>query len=213
MIFDLTKGFVPEAYSSSRDYKVFLRLLGIVCTVLKYNTDHLSDLYDADKCPSQLLPLLATMVGYEYDSSLSEKFNRAIIKAYPTLIKNKGSIRGLEMATALSLNTNMSENAPRSLDQVWVSMDDKDTGEIMIYYPSSITELNKQLIEVVRPAGTVINYVPADNREVLGDTLKLLDETRHETHTYLADDTTVIPADIWSEVEIAPVTKPEQESE
>ena len=105
MIFDLTKNYVPEVFSNSRDFQVFLRLLGMVSTVFEYKAEHLGDLYDADKCPTEFLPLLATMVGYKYDSSLSETFNRAIIKAFPILLRNKGNVTGIEKAVNLSLNT------------------------------------------------------------------------------------------------------------
>ena len=161
MIFDLTKAYVPESYIDSRDYRVFLRQLGTVLTVAKYNIDHFPDLYDADDCPEHLLPLLATMVGYKYRGSLSVDSNRKIIKYFPYLIRNRGSELGIKLAVALSINTDPSITKVYSMDSVIVESD-PDSGVITIYYPR-VDVVDWELIEVVRPVGMRIRLIQSDN--------------------------------------------------
>lgn len=159
MVFDLTKNYVPESYVSSRDYRVFLRMLGVLLTVFKDNIDSFVSLYSAEDCPDGMLPLLADMVGYKYDEGFSVENNRILIKYFPYLLRNRGSEYGIKLATALSLNTSVSAGYAYSVDNI-VVLYDRPTGLIRIFYP--YTELiNMDLIEVVRPVGTRIELVPS----------------------------------------------------
>lgn len=160
MIFDLTKNYVPQSYVNSRDYRVFLRLLGMITTVLKYNIDHFPDLYDADNCPDHLLPLLASMVGYKYKEEKSVSSNRKIIKYFPYLIRNRGSELGMRLAVALSVNTDPRADRSYPIDNIIIESDPK-SGLITIYYPR-VDIIDWDLIEVVRPVGTRVKLVKSD---------------------------------------------------
>ena len=189
MLFDLTKRFVPEVYSESRDYRVFLKLLGILISVLKDNIDSFPSLYSADTCPPDLLPYLADMVGYKYDEGISVDGNRIIIKYYPFMLRYRGSEEGIKLATALSLNTSDSASTSYSLDSIVIEFDYEE-GIIKIYYPH--TELiRKDLIEAVRPLGTRIQLIPShisNNVDELDVKAKAIVETeeykdsRHEVN-------------------------------
>ena len=163
MIFDLTKHYVPEVYSDSRDYRVFLHMAEILSTVIKYNADHFPDLYDPANCPDNLLPYLASMVGYEYDYGLSVDDNRIIIKYFPFLIRNRGSEIGLKLAMSLSLNIHTDINEYIILDDIQIEYD-YENGVITIYYPKN-AEIRKYLLEVVRPIGMTIKMIPVDQTE------------------------------------------------
>lgn len=159
MIFRMRQGYVPEAYYESRDYRVFLKLLSLVVSVAKNNIDSFPSLYSPDDCPEHMLPLLASMVGYEYDSSLLIDDNRTIIKYFPYLIRYRGSEEGIKLATALSLNTSGNGNNVYTLDNIVVEFD-YETGLIKIYYPQTDL-LSKKLLEVVRPVGSFIKLIPS----------------------------------------------------
>lgn len=160
MIFNLTKHYVPEVYSDSRDYRVFLHMVEILATVIKYNADHYPDLYDPADCPDNLLPYLAGMVGYEYDYGLPINDNRIIIKYFPYLIRNRGSEIGIKLAMALSLNINTDIDDYIRLDDLDVDYN-YEKGIITIYYPKG-AEIRKYLLEVVRPVGMTLELVPVD---------------------------------------------------
>ena len=159
---NLVKGYVPEVYSESRDYRVFLRLLSLLISVLKDKVDRVPTLYSSDECPKDLLYLLADMVGYSLDSSRTTQSNRMIISNYPVMLRNRGSRTGLKMAAALSLNSK-SSSPSYSLDNILIEYD-FDKGLIKIYYPSD-EELDFDLIEAVRPIGSRIQYIASTIRK------------------------------------------------
>lgn len=159
MIFRLNKGYAPESYYESRDYRVFLKLLGILVSVFKSNIDSFPNLYSPDDCPDNLLPLLANLVGYDYDAGVSVENNRLIVKYFPYLIRNRGSDQGIKLATVLSLSTSVETEGSYTLDSIIVEFD-YNTGLIKIYYPS-LSPIRKDLLEVVRPVGTFIKLTPS----------------------------------------------------
>ena len=181
MIFDLTKHFVPEVYSDSRDYRVFLRMVGVLSTVIKYNADHFPDLYTAENCPENLLPYLGHMVGYDYDHGIAIDENRIIIKYFPFLIRNRGSEIGIKLAMALSLNIHTDVEDLILLDDLDIQYD-YEKGIIYIYYPKD-AEIRKYLLEVVRPVGMTLELIPVDRVR----TSEELD-VRVKTHIYNRHD-------------------------
>lgn len=168
MIFNLRQGYVPESYYESRDYRVFLKLLGVLVSVFKGNIDSLPSLYSPEDCQDNLLQLLAGMVGYKYNSGLTIDDNRIIIKYFPYMIRYRGSEEGIKLAMALTLNTSDNASESYTLDNIVVEFD-FDTGMIKIYYPD-IDNIRKDLIEVVRPVGSFIKLIPSsisDNTDEL----------------------------------------------
>lgn len=168
MIFNLRQGYVPESYYESRDYRVFLKLLGVLVSVFKGNIDSLPSLYSPEDCQDNLLQLLAGMVGYRYNSGLTIDDNRIIIKYFPYMIRYRGSEEGIKLAMALTLNTSDNASESYTLDNIVVEFD-FDTGMIKIYYPD-IDNIRKDLIEVVRPVGSFIKLIPSsisDNTDEL----------------------------------------------
>lgn len=160
MIFDLTRDYVPDAYIDSRDYRTFLRQLGVLTSVFKYNIDHFPDLYSPEECPDHMLPLLATMVGYNYKDSRPIDGNRKIIKYFPYLIRNRGSETGLRMASILSINIDSGKDMSYSVSNIIIEVD-VDSGVINIYHPRD-SIIDMELIEVVRPVGMRLNFIPTD---------------------------------------------------
>lgn len=158
MIIDLTKGYVPESYSESRDYRVFLRLLSTLFSVFRDNIRTIPSLYSADECPKEMLHLLAEMVGYDYVESRSVESNRMIIKYFPYMLRYRGSRIGIKTAAALSLNS-MEEAPQYSLDSIIIDFD-YDKGVIKIYYPQT-DALSRDLIEAVRPVGCRLEMIPS----------------------------------------------------
>lgn len=157
MIFSMEQGYVPESYYESRDYRVFLKLFGAVASVFKSNIDSFPGLYDPDNCPDNLLPLLANLVGYDYNDGVTIEGNRTIIKYFPYLIRYRGSEEGIKLAVVLTANTTPGIDGEYTLDNIIVEFD-YETGLIKIYCPSK-EPLRKDLLEVVRPVGTFIEMI------------------------------------------------------
>lgn len=162
MVFDLRK-FVPEVYRDSRDYRTWLKLFGVVCTTIKYSVDTLPFLFNADQCPEDLLPLLADELGYKYDDSLPIVYNRLIMKYFTNMINNRGNEIGIKLAVTLSINTSRSVSTDGFAPIDTLAIDfDHDTGTLIVYYPNT-EEIRNNLIEYVRPVGTVIKLVPSSS--------------------------------------------------
>lgn len=155
-----TRSMVPKVYGDSRDYQVFLKLLEMVLYASKADAIEFPSIINPDKCPDDLLPLLADYVGYLYDSNESVNANRSIIKYYPYLIRTRGSLTGLKLASALSSRVAEQSNSdidPLSQFNVFT---DEDTGFIYVcvYDPAALTKVY-DLLEVVRPAGVGLQVV------------------------------------------------------
>lgn len=164
MIMD-SKQYIPEVYSRERDMRVFTTLIDLIMTASKYDIDTLYRIYDASQCPSQLLPELANTVNYIYDNANTEISNRKIIQLFMLMLRNKGSITGLKMATALCLTT--LDLSIKSLETEDVNVDyisalsdlevkiDYENATITIDYPNIYTQV-RYLLDYVRPVGMVI---------------------------------------------------------
>jgi hypothetical protein len=156
-----TKTMIPQVYSKERDMQVFNRLIDIISTYCKYQTDHLGDVYDANKCPQELLPFLAYTLNYKYNFEDTVTANRRVIGAFTVMEKNRGGQTGLLMAAALSLTSlDISKNnAEIDTDQDYMDAlknlhisYDYENARIIIDYPNVYT-LVRYLMDYVRPVG------------------------------------------------------------
>ena len=157
-----TRDMVPYAYSSSREYQVLLKLLDLVINASKSEVDNFVSLINPDKCPNHMLPLLASYVGYEYDYNESYDANRIIIKHYNNLIRNRGSSIGISLAVALAITATGQFDDINLVSLFRVDYDrNLNKINIYLYFPDYISKV-KDLIEVVRPAGTRYEIIPAE---------------------------------------------------
>ena len=154
-----SENFVPQVYKNSRDFKALLTLLDIVLNLSKYEIDNIKDLYDPMKCPVQLLPYLAEMVGYKYNNKDSVRENRIIIANFAKLIHYRGSETGIKLAAALSLNSAGKEEEIQDLSFLQVIYN-RENATIQIFYPREHTKV-RNLIDYVRPVGMSTSLIGA----------------------------------------------------
>ena len=69
---------IPEVYKESSDFRTFLKWFAESLTKIKYDTENLFDLYDAQRCKDSLLWMLADTIGFKYDNRLPTSFNRLL---------------------------------------------------------------------------------------------------------------------------------------
>lgn len=183
--------YVPRAYARSRDYQSILALLDLPMASIKHDTDSLINLINPRLCPVNLLPLLASYVGYEYDNNESVAVNRTIIEYFPYLIRNKGSEIGISLAAALSVNAIGDPDALDTLTLFHIEyVESKDengipTGQLYlyIYYPNYLTKI-RDMIEVVRPAGMPVILVPSIQIESI-ERIEIYDEWKSFGYEYV----------------------------
>lgn len=183
--------YVPDYYERSRDYQVFLKLLDLIINACKADIDFFTDLLSADACKARMLPLLANYVGYSYDYEEKVKTNRVIIKNYPTLLRNRGSITGIRMAVAISM-CQLEDVEDESIYQLFnVSYDTtydnhgREVNCIRIYlFQEAYLSKLYDLIEAVRPAGTDVEIIPSIPIQS-AETIVLTDEYRMLGYDYI----------------------------
>jgi len=157
-----SRNFVPNIYAKSRDFQAILKILDIIINNSKVDSDTFVSLLNPETCPSKLLPLLASYVGYEYDYMLSYDINRNIINHYRDLINYRGSELGIRLAALLAVNINNPDTTIPSTSLVDINFNEIN-GEIEIhfYYKDYLLKI-KDLLEVVRPAGIGYKILFAD---------------------------------------------------
>lgn len=94
---------VPEIYKESHDFRIFLKWFEHALSQLRYDTENIPDLYDPQRCKSNLLWMLADTIGFKYDDRLPTSFNRLVLLYFMSMIRNKGSKNGITLAAEVNL--------------------------------------------------------------------------------------------------------------
>lgn len=94
---------VPEIYTDSADFRFFLKWFEYALSQIKYDTENLFDLYDPQRCKSELLWMLGDTMGYKFDDRLPVAFNRLVLLYFMSMIHNKGSKNGVTLAAEVNL--------------------------------------------------------------------------------------------------------------
>lgn len=94
---------LPEVYKKSADFRFFLKWFTAALTKIQYDIENLSDLYDPERCPKDLLWALADTMGFKYDDRLPASFNRLVLLYFMSLIYNRGSSNGVTLAAEINL--------------------------------------------------------------------------------------------------------------
>jgi len=95
---------VPDVYPrKSRDFQLFCAIFDCLFGDLKYNIDSIIDITNTSQCNERLLPLLQTKLGFFTKEKISGEDLRLILRAFPTIVRNKGSKTGITQAVQVYL--------------------------------------------------------------------------------------------------------------
>lgn len=101
-----TQEHVPDVYPrKSRDFQLMCNIFDCVQGAVKYDIDSIRDVVDTDLCNQRVLNYLQTKLGFFTDVKMTSDTQRTILKAFPYLIKNKGSRKGIEQSIQVFLKT------------------------------------------------------------------------------------------------------------
>ena len=157
---------VPEIYKSSADFRFFLNWFALALTRVKYDTEHMIDLYDPQRCPENLLWMLGDTVGFKYDDRLPASYNRLVLLYFMSMIRNRGSRDGVTLAAEVNLAqfnildyasekdilNNRLEDTSIPVNAVYVNHNVEE-GYIDVVYFTSKSEPIDACMEYVRPLG------------------------------------------------------------
>lgn len=188
-----SKKMIPQVYGKERQIQVFTTLLDIILTCCKHDIDSLGEVYDAQNCPEQLLPLLSSTLNYKYNFNDTVTSNRDVIDIFSTMEKYRGSELGLKIATALSLtslNKSLQNNelVSGTIDYINAMQDleivyDYENAKIEITYPNVYT-LVRYLLDYVRPVGMYVELKPVVSISMKGDAMLLYAGMEDLSHEY-----------------------------
>lgn len=145
---------VPETYvNQSRDYQLLCRLYDVVMNGVKYNIDALGNITDNARIQSNLLSLLQTKVGF-FESEVTDDKLRYLLDAFPYIMKNKGSLKGIEQA----LNVYLKMNHINTPVQVFVNTQDCTINVIIKSNVVLDTKIIEDVVNYVIPTGYSVEY-------------------------------------------------------
>jgi hypothetical protein len=156
---------VPSEYKKSQDFRFFIKWFTYALSKIQYDTTNMVDLYDALRCPENLLWLLGDTIGYRYDDRLCSAYNRFVILYFMSMMKYKGSQLGVTLAAEMNLKQkdvnaygtendilyNRLEDVSIPNNSVYVESDTPN-GTISVVYFSDEIPIDA-CIEYVRPLG------------------------------------------------------------
>lgn len=134
-------------YNQSRDFQFIGRLYDLVLNYSKTNAANLYNLPIEKNMDEQLLNLLALTLGFKPTKNYNSKQLRAICSVLPTILKHKGSIQALVLATNALL---AAEGVKQPLDY---TMHPKQG--ITLYVAQELDDLSlfTDLLDYLLPAG------------------------------------------------------------
>ena len=152
---------MPDVYvNESRDFQVLCRLYDFLFNGIKFDIDSIININDAFRINERLLPLLAIKEGFFTDVQFDSKTLRYILKAFPYIIKYKGTKKGLELAVNTILKLEASSDVPQ------ITIDENKTITVItqIKQIEHRTAL-EELLKYVLPIGSDVVYI-FDKKEV-----------------------------------------------
>lgn len=98
------KDNVPDVYvRKSRDFQLMCNVFDCMNMAVKFDIDSIDNLTNTSLCNENTLPLLQNNLGFFSNLNLTGKDLRTILKSFPYLVKNKGTITGIKQAIQLFL--------------------------------------------------------------------------------------------------------------
>jgi hypothetical protein len=140
-------------YEQSRDFQFMGRLYDVVLNSIKTNATNLYNLPAEKNMDEQLLNLLALTLGFKPTKNYNSKQLLAICSVLPTILKYKGSIQAMVLATNALL---AAEGVKQPLDYTLIPKQG-----ITLYVAQELEDLNlfTDLLDYLLPAGLSCNII------------------------------------------------------
>ena len=149
--------YTPEIYyKESRDFQLLGRLYDLVLNALKTDADLIYNIPISDNSNDKLLDLMALTLGFKANNHYNTVQLRAICKVFPEILKNKGSIKSIQIACNALFNA---AGLSQSLDYDFTDRD-KHT-ELNLYIPQEFGDITiiTNLLTYILPAGLSCNII------------------------------------------------------
>ena len=166
-MFRLQNNTPPTYLEQSRDFQLFCRLYDCINNGVQFDISTITDILDPIKVNDRVVKLLATRVGFITDIDIDNTVLRYILSAYPYIIRNKGTRKGIETAVNAILHAEHSIKAA-TIEIVNKPFDGSNQIEysVNIYTPVMLNSKTKkaleELLKYILPAGYIFDILPYD---------------------------------------------------
>lgn len=152
---------VPSIYKSSADFRFFMKWFEYALTKLQCDITNTVDLYDALRCPKDLLWMLADTMGYQYDDRFCAAFNRFILLYFMSMIRYKGSQLGITLAAEVNLKQKAINEYGKENDILYNRLEDTSIPANSVYVESNVEDSCINIIYFTdeKPVDACIEYV------------------------------------------------------
>lgn len=152
---------VPSEYKKSADFRFFLKWFDYALTKLQYDTSNMVDLYDALRCPKDLLWMLGDTMGFQYDDRLCAAFNRFVMLYFMSMIKYKGSQLGVTLAAEVNLKQKDINAYGQENEILYNRLEDTSIPNNSVYVESNTDSgyINVIYFTDEKPIDTCVEYV------------------------------------------------------
>ena len=103
---------VPDIYNTSRDFQLLEKLYDLTFNGSAFDADTMEDITSTDNIRTCLLSLLAKKLGWFSGKSFDSDELRQVLKAFPYLLKGKGTRKAIEEAVNLFVDIKQIKFAP-----------------------------------------------------------------------------------------------------
>jgi hypothetical protein len=151
------KDLTPEVYyKESRDFQFIGRLFDVVLNSVKTEVDLMYNIPLSNDSDEKLLELMALTLGFKPIHQYNTKQLRAICKAFPEILRNKGSIKSIIIACNALFNA---AGAEQVLDYDFTK--GSNNTELNIYVPQDFKDITviSDLLTYTLPAGMSCNII------------------------------------------------------
>jgi hypothetical protein len=141
------QNYTPDVYyKHSRDFQFIGRLYDIVLNSVKTNSDLLYSIRNDANFNDKLVDLLAMTLGFKSKRHYSTKQLIALCSIFPTILKNKGNIKAVQLAGQTLLNAE-GITEPFSCEII--------DSTLYLFVPKKLSDLNLfyDLLDYILPAG------------------------------------------------------------
>ena len=150
---------VPEVYiNASRDFHLLCRLYDCMINSVKFSIDGVLRVINTRLCSNALLSLLQTKLGFFTEKDFSYDEIRYVLRAFPDIIKYKGSKRGILQAVYVFCKLKHIQTIPNI--EIINKQNDKPIYQIniILYATPQDTTLLSEIFRYILPTGYTVRY-------------------------------------------------------
>lgn len=154
-----TQDNVPYVYpNESRDFQLLCRLYDTVLNGTKGDADLIQYITDTQFCNARLLQLLQTKLGFFTASDITDDELRTVLEAFPTIMKNKGSLKAIKQSLYVFLKI---WHLNTDIDIEVINKDPNTPYTIRVGIQSSWrdTTILDELFKYILPTGYLFEYI------------------------------------------------------